>query len=107
MNPSVQEVAPPVAETGARWFRVSLATITRRVAEDTARARRWFWVEWRQPGYATKLALMGPLAHRIGLLEFTLKRRRNRGAWVRRLSVACGEKKGSSISETQSKHVAL
>lgn len=96
MNPTVQEADPIAAKPEARWWRVSLATITRRVAGDTRLERRWFWVEWRQPGYAPKLALMGQLAHRIGLLEFTVKRRGNRGAWVRRLSVACGKKKGGA-----------
>lgn len=92
MNLTLQNEPRTADVPGRPWRRVGLALIARRVAEDCT--RRWFWVEYQEPGHAPKLALMGPLAQRIGLLEFTLKRRRNRGAWVRRLVPIGGEKKG-------------
>lgn len=92
MNLTIQTEPRTADVLGRPWRRVGLATIARRVAEDCR--RRWFWVEYREPGHAPKLALMGPLAKRTGLLEFTVKRRRNRGAWVRRLLPIGGEKKG-------------
>ena len=92
MNLTLQTEPRTADVPGRPWRRVGLATIARRVAEDCR--RRWFWVEYCEPGHAPKLCLMGPLAQRIGLLEFTLKRRRNRGAWVRRLVPIGSEKKG-------------
>lgn len=69
------------------WRQVDLGTLTSRVDSAVAKARRWRWVQWRVPGGVEKLALMTPLSARIGLLEFTLRRRGVRGAWVRRLRV--------------------
>ena len=92
MNLALQNESRTADIPGRPWRRVGLALIARRVAEDCT--RRWLWVEYQEPGHAPKLALMGPLAQRIGLLEFTLKRRRNRGAWVRRLVPIGVEKKG-------------
>lgn len=95
MNLTLQAQPRTADIPGRPWRRVGLATIARRVA-DLVDARRWYWVEYCEPGHAPKLALMGPLAKRVGLLEFTLKRRRNRGAWVRRLVPIGGEKKGGA-----------
>jgi len=85
----------PVA-TGRLWRRVSMVRLTDRLASDVAPARRWSWVQWQAPGHAARLALMGPLSGRTGLLEFTLKRRGERGAWIRPLRSLDLEKKGNT-----------
>ena len=87
--------APAPVEAGRLWHRVSMVRLTDRLAADVAPARRWSWVQWRVPGQAPRLALMGPLAARTGLIEFTLRRRGKRGAWIRPLRSLNLEKKGS------------
>lgn len=82
--------------TGRLWRRVSMVRLTDRLASDVAPARRWSWVQWTAPGYAARLALMGPLSGRTGLMEFTLKRRGERGAWIRPLRSLNLEKKGNT-----------
>jgi hypothetical protein len=82
-----------VVRTLDGWRQIDLTTLTARVDSAVAKARRWRWVQWRVPGGVEKLALLTPLSPRIGLLEFTIRRRGVRGAWVRRLRV-CDEKAG-------------
>ena len=76
-----------VVRTLDGWRQVDLATLTARVDSAVAKHRRWRWVRWLVPGGVEKLALMTPLSPRLGLLEFTIRRRGVRGAWVRRLRV--------------------
>jgi hypothetical protein len=71
-----------------RWRRVNIWTLTQRV--ETGARRRWHWVQYTEPGYAPKLALMGPLSARTGLLEF---RHRSGGVWLRTVKAGIAEKK--------------
>jgi hypothetical protein len=84
------------AVTNDGWRRVALSRLAHRTDPVMARARRWIWVEWTRKGEARRLALLTPLASRLGLLEFTLRLRGRRGAWIRPLRVSESKEKAAA-----------
>lgn len=87
------------AGTSTRWRPVRFATLTQRVDPAVVPHRRWTWVEWNRPGEPRHLCLLTPLANRLGLLEFTLRLRGRRGAWVRPLRVSESKEKAAAKVE--------
>lgn len=79
-------------ETEKGWRKVKLWTLTQRV--EAGSRRPWRWVRYTVPGFAPRLALMGRLCARTGLLEFKMGRGGVRLRKLRRASA--GEKKGAA-----------